>query len=388
MRPVAAATRAIYPGLAAALLLAACATTPARAPEAPLFNDALFSPTAERIAPEDVLALSPAMENYLDSEIAAERRQKGRQYGLFYSLYSQGAPWLDYDASITRNASEAFAARSGNCLSLVLMTAAFARELGLDVRYQSIYTHETWTRGEGLEYLNGHVNVALLNPHWRAAGELLIDFVPVPKTERRHSIVLEEKTVIAMYMNNRAVELLANGDLDRAYWWAKAALQQDEQLLDAANTLAVVYRVRGRLQESERALRWVLVSEPDSIVALDNMVRVLRDQGRDSEADALDARLRELRPIAPFHFYDLGMEALKQGDFAQARDMFLKEMRRDANYDLIHAALALAYYGLGNKADAQAQLAIAVENSTTFDDRAMYSRMLTRLRKGESPAGD
>jgi len=379
------AMRTVCGGLAVALLLASCATAPARAPDASLFNDALFAPSADRIAPEDVFRLSPEMQSYVDQEIEAERREKGRQYGLFYSLYSEGAPWLDYDATLTRNASEAFAARSGNCLSLVLMTAAFARQLGLDVRYQSIYTHEAWSRGEGLNYLNGHVNVALLNPYWRSAGELLIDFVPVPDTERRHSLVLEEKTVIAMYMNNRAVELLASGELDRAYWWAKAAVQQDEFYLGAINTLAVVYKAHGRMEESERALRWVLGIEPDNIVALDNLVLVLNASGREVEAGEVAARLRELRPIPPFHYYDLGMVALKENDFGKAKELFQKEMRRDANYDLFHAALALAYYGLGRQIDAQTHMAIAVDHSTTAGDRETYTKMLARMKAGEHP---
>jgi hypothetical protein len=46
---------------------------------------------------------------------------------LFDALYGNGRLRLDYDSAMTRNATEAFAARSGNCLSLVLMTAAFAR---------------------------------------------------------------------------------------------------------------------------------------------------------------------------------------------------------------------------------------------------------------------
>jgi predicted Zn-dependent protease len=266
------------------------------------------------------------------------------------------------------------------------MTAAFARELGMGVRYQSVYTQEAWTRGQGLDYLNGHVNVALLNPIWATAGELLIDFVPVSKTEQvRHSIVVEEKTIVAMYMNNRAVELLAGGELDRAYWWAKAANRQDDRFLGAINTLAVVYRARRKLEDSERALRFILGIEPDNIVALDNLVLVLQDQGRDSEADALATRLRKLQPIPPFHFYDLGIAALKQGDYGKAKEMLQKEMRRDANYSLFHASLALAYHGLGRATDAQEQMAIAVQRSTTNADRATYALMLARLRAGEHP---
>ena len=51
---------------------------------------------------------------------------------------------------MTRNAAEAFDARSGNCLSLVIMTAAFAKELGLPVRYQNVFVDEAWSRSGDL----------------------------------------------------------------------------------------------------------------------------------------------------------------------------------------------------------------------------------------------
>jgi len=44
------------------------------------------------------------------------------------------------------------------------MTAAFAKELGLQVRYQSAYITEAWRRKGDLLLLNGHVNVTLGQP--------------------------------------------------------------------------------------------------------------------------------------------------------------------------------------------------------------------------------
>jgi len=40
---------------------------------------------------------------------------------------------LEYESRVTRNASETYAARMGNCLSLVIMTAAFARKVGMRI---------------------------------------------------------------------------------------------------------------------------------------------------------------------------------------------------------------------------------------------------------------
>ena len=122
----------------------ACATRPEQHADARFFSDAKFAAPAERIRAEDVFALSPAMKRYLEHDIADKLRRGGRQQGLVDALYSKGELRLEYDSAMTRNAAQAFEARSGNCLSLVIMTAAFAKELGLAVNYQSLYTDETW----------------------------------------------------------------------------------------------------------------------------------------------------------------------------------------------------------------------------------------------------
>jgi hypothetical protein len=89
---------------------------------------------------------------------------QGRSAGTVRALYSKGQLKLEYDSAKTRNAAQAFAARSGNCLSLVIMTAAFAKEMGLPVTYQSAFLDESWGRSGDIHFFIGHVNVTL-GPH-------------------------------------------------------------------------------------------------------------------------------------------------------------------------------------------------------------------------------
>jgi len=89
-----------------------------------------------------VFAVSPEMRHYLHTEIAPHLHREGPLQGLFDALYSKRQLKLEYDSAMTRNAAQAFAARSGNCLSLVIMTAAFANEMGLPVQFQSVLGEE------------------------------------------------------------------------------------------------------------------------------------------------------------------------------------------------------------------------------------------------------
>ena len=144
------------------VLLAACATPPQRVyRHRNSFSRTVFFPAIgadhrrRRVCAERP---DEALSEDSDRRPAAA---DGSQRGLISALYQRDQLKLQYDVSMTRNASQAFDARAGNCLSLVIMTAAFAKELGLQVRYQSAYLEETWGRSGDLLVRSGHVNVTL-----------------------------------------------------------------------------------------------------------------------------------------------------------------------------------------------------------------------------------
>jgi len=371
--------------LSLVILVGGCSVAPvAPAPES-LFQDGLFAAPSEPVGTEAIFALSDEMKRYVEVDIANQLRAKGPQRGLLEALYSKGQLKLEYDAQRTRNASEAFASRSGNCLSLLIMTAAFARHLDLPVRYQSVTTDSTWSRSGNLYFSSGHVNLALEH---RAADARRgvdtdrawkVDFLPADELRGQRVRVIAEHTIVAMYLNNRAAESLAKGQLDDAYAWAREAVRQSPAFMSAYNTLAVVYSRHGHAALAERLLRHVLQREPENTVALSNLARVLGDMGQAAQAAEVAQRLARIEPEPPFVFFDQGMAALRAGQFANARDLFQREIRRAAYHHEFHFWLAVANLGLGDPTAARKHLIIARDNSTTAQDRALYSAKLERM---------
>jgi Flp pilus assembly protein TadD len=371
-----------------AVILSGCASLwPAAAGAPPvLLHDALFAPPSQPVDAASVFAVSDEMRRYLRREIAAELENKGREKGLYDALYSRNQLKLEYDAEKTRNAAEAFAARSGNCLSLAIMTAAFAKELGLTVRFQRLFSDETWSRAGDLYFASGHVNVTLGRKHldpriaFTERNQLTIDFIPLPEGKRQFAYEVPEAAMVSMYMNNRAAELLARGRLDDAYWHAREAVAQDPRFTAAFNTLAVIYRHHRNFAEAEQVLRHVLALEPGNTIAMSNLVTVLLDSGRVAEADDLSRVLATLQPHPPYHFFHLGMEELRAGRFQAARDLFQREVDRDAYNHEFHFWLAMSYYGLGDAKRAREHLVIAMENSNTRSEHDLYAAKLDRIR--------
>lgn len=377
--------RFLVPALVS-LTLAACATPgPAPVDLRGLLLDSAFQPKPVPADPK-LFAPSDAMRRYLTVDIAGELREQGRLRGLVAALEANAHLKLEYDSIVTRTAAEAFDARAGNCLSLTVMTAALARELGLSVSFHRVLSEPLWTRSGDTLFASGHVNIVLgssaaddRSVH-RGIKGIIIDFIPSADLRRQRSHEIDENTVIAMYMNNRAAETLRSGALDEAYWWARGAMMHDPRFLEGVNTLGVVYSQHGDLAQAERVFRHLLALEADNVSALANLANVLERVGRKPESLAVAARLRQIESHPPFHFLDLGMAALKAKEYATARDHFLRELRRNAYYHEAHFGLAVAYLGLGEAKSAREHLSSALEMSTNRDEQNLYAAKLAWLR--------
>jgi tetratricopeptide (TPR) repeat protein len=370
-------------------LAAGCASTevaPTRTKA--LFHDSRFAAATERIDPAEIFAVSVEMRRYVRVEIARQLEDKGWQAGLVDALYKPGQLRLQYDSEITRTAAQAFEARSGNCLSLVIMTAALARELGLAVNFRRVFSDEAWSLVGDFQVASTHVNVTLAGKQNdprvlfrdRDRDQLTIDFMPAARGRAYRGYSISEATIVAMFMNNRAAESIARGRVDDAYWYARAAIGQDPEFLAAYNTLAIVYHRRAMLDAAHRVLAHVLALEADNTFALSNQVLVLQGMGRMEEAAAVARRLAQLEPQPPFHFFDRGRAAMKAGDYRQARELFSREVQRDSSYHEFHFWLAAAHFALGEVAPARQHLETALKNSTTRGDRELYAAKLDRIR--------
>jgi Tfp pilus assembly protein PilF len=377
-----------------AALLAGCASLPQEravsAPPARLFQDQLFAPPSAPVSAAGLFTVTPAMEAYLQEEVLHKQHGKDKRQALFDALYRRDKLQLEYDSAITRNAQQTFEARRGNCLSLVIMTAALAHQLGLEVQYQRITMDDAWSRSGNLYFSSGHVNLILGQPKldlskgYNSQQYMTVDFIPIPELAKQQAQPLDERTVVAMYMNNRAAELLVQNKLDDAYWWARQAVGQDPAFLNAYNTLGVIYQHHGDLAASEQVLRYAWNQAPANTVFLYNLAQALADLGRPQEAQVLRARLAQLEPYPPFYFFNQGQQAMQAGDYGRARDLFQRELERSPDYHEFHFWIAVASFKLGDLARADIHMKLAMENSTTRGDHDLYAAKLDRLKAYEA----
>ena len=112
--------KAVLLSLCTALLLAGCASQSVQGPPpaftAQLFRDQSFQPASEPVTGDNIFTVTPAMRHYLQEEVVHGQRGKDLRQALFDALYRKDKLKLEYDSAMTRNAQQAFDARTGNCL--------------------------------------------------------------------------------------------------------------------------------------------------------------------------------------------------------------------------------------------------------------------------------
>ncbi|MBN8488928.1 MAG: tetratricopeptide repeat protein [Burkholderiales bacterium] len=368
------------------VLLSACAQAPRMvAPDTALWADAGLGPPATVPDADAALRADAAMQVFLERHLRPAARRQGAMAALIEGLRSS-ALQVDYDASTTRTAAETLASRSGNCLSLVLLTAALAEDLGLSVEFREVLTDTQWSRLAGLHVGSTHVNLALapraapFSQSWATDASVVIDFLPPEAAGRMPARRIHRARLLAMYLNNRAAEWLVQGDLATARAWSLAAISQDPAYPAGYNTLGVVLQRHGRSDMAELAWRQGLTLAAQHPALLANLAAMLHAQGRTAEALPLDTALARIEGTAPFTHLARGLAALRAGDPATAREWLLKELARDPDYHETHFALAQAELLLGHPAQALDHLQRASAESPRPDLRSLYLAKAERLR--------
>src|SRR6185295_7619470 len=104
---------------------------------------------------------------------------------------------------------------------------------------------------------------------------------------------------------------LAEGRIDDAYWWARAAVEKDPRFVGSYNTLGIVYRHHGNLKEAGEVLAYALEHDPANVHVMSNLATVLNQQGRVAESGELARKLEQLEPNPPYKLFHQGMAALR-----------------------------------------------------------------------------
>ena len=355
--------------LAVTFMLTGCASVNQEKLTPPPLN---IQGAAVHVEDVDVLAVSPAMEAFLDRYILKYANARTRLELLTASVTNSGVLGFDYDERRTLTAAKAFETRSGNCIGFANLMVALARQAGLKARYQEVFRRPEWSDHEDdTVLLVKHINV-VIETH-RDIWVVDVSGIKIHPTARRRFI--DDSYAKALYLNNLAVDSLLENDLPTAYAYMHSAIEADYQATDPWVNMGVIYGRNDQLEDAISAFNYALQVDSNEYSALSNLYEVYIEQEDFESAAELETRVERYRSKNPYYLLKLSDEALELDQFEESISLLQRAIRKKNDDHKLHFALAKTQYLSGEVVEAESSLMrareLAPEDMVVYYDRPL-----------------
>jgi len=367
------------------VLSTACSTLDGAAVAArqlpPLVHDGVpitLAAIATLPAGPDLLALSPEMRTFVARYAAPGGSAHQRLLNLHEAVKAQGALGVVYDPFADGTAATVFSSGAANCLSFAHLFVALAREAGLDAHYQWLEVRPQWTRlGERIA-VRLHVNVMVRMP---SGEQFMVDIDPLQSRDIAASRLLRDADAAALDHNNIAMEALARGDLEAAWSRLALALQLSPRLSQLWVNLGVVYRHAGQLSEAEWSLLQALAVDRADRSAMNNLVVLYGQMGRDNERDYWVDRIERHRDRNPYYHAWLGDRAGEEGDWTGALEHYRVALKLHPGDSTLLYATGIVHFRLQQYDAAERLIEQAIAAASLRSDIHGYQAQLELVRQ-------
>src|SRR5882757_5914842 len=369
------------------IVLAGCAAAPrAPLPAHLLWQDPAFDYDAAlvRVSKRDLFQLDAALLSKLRDPRIQNSSAQYRLNHLVTLLFEPETKDFSYSRNHSTIAAETWRRKSGDCLSLTVLSYSLAKALDMSVQMQEVRVPVVFDRRGNVESVNRHVNVLIrsvgqlyLKDGSMRSGDVIIDFEP-QITSRREGLALSGDGILARFYNNVAVEYLAQGDLTLAYAHFKAAILADAGYSPTYANLAQLYKRRGLLQSAEQLLLYAIALDDDADIALRSLHQLLVSQGRESEASKYAEILRTKQDKDPYYWLGVGLDHLQRGNYRKAVDALEHAQDLTTGFQEVHRYLAIAYWRTGKQPQAKNQLSVLASLMVDDPRLAALSKKITK----------
>jgi Flp pilus assembly protein TadD len=364
-----------------ALLCAGCASGPPAAFSTGMRSQTLLDGEPFGIGEQDrlpdpqLLAVDDGMRAFLEQRVVDDATPVTRIRSILRGILDDGLH-MEYDNLRTLSAADAFAERSGNCMSFTNLFIALARESGLRVRYQEVMLPPNWSDGgnEGMWIYNLHVN-ALVDI--RSGLSQVVDFSIGDFDSNYPRRVLSDDEGAARYHNNMGVYWMTREEPARAFLHFREAIALAPDTGHLWTNLGTLYRREGHTARAEAAMREAIARGADA-VAMSNLARLYRQNDQPELAAYYENAVRAFRRKNPYFLYQQAQEALAAEDATGAKRHIQQAIRRHDGDRRFYDLLARAELQLGNPGAARQALRAAAALSDA-PQREAYQHKLELL---------
>jgi len=349
-------------------------------------NKELFHKDGAVDIPNNIFSLSLSQQDIIQSEIEKKQQQGLRLHEALESVLNTMLSNFTYYGE-TYNAEKAMRLNSGNCMSLAVLTTAYAKLLGLDFSYREVNTLPVYEKENNLILSSSHVQTIIYDAGFIEKKEQLyfqkpgvvIDYFPSKNNRVGRSF--NENTFISMYYRNLAADALVENDLSKAFILAEKAHSYDKQNIEAINLLAVIHRRAGDNVGAEDIYQAGLQVEKSSLALISNYIMLLRKQARFKEAEVYQKKLDILDDPNPYHWLEQAYIAEKNQNKSKAIRYYQKALVNAPYLNEAYIGLYHIFRERGHIFKAKNMLKKALEWTYEVDERKQYKQKLYSLAK-------
>jgi Tfp pilus assembly protein PilF/uncharacterized protein YcfL len=285
----------------------------------------------------------------------------------------------------TFTARESLIQNKGNCLSLAILTTAFARLANVEIDYQLVDSPPIYQKEGDMILSSQHIRSLLLEPKqvlekgFISFGRrgLLVDYFPTAGTKLRRKVSSVEFS--AMFYRNKAAEAIIDKNYDRAYWLLKRTLgflPKDEH---SVNMMALIHQKKGLEQDAENLYKFGIKYADHKLELLRNYFIFLRKENRLTDAHKLKSVLNRTEVINPFDWVNLGHTAYSERKYADARRYFKKAIKLAPYLHQAHFGVAKSEFRMGNLRLSKHSLTLAKKHAFDYELKQLYQAKLAML---------
>ena len=373
------------------LSLIACSSAPAQVSNTAVlpYSALLESANANTPTVDDIFQLSASQQAEFLAYFNAPERQEVGAHRRVYQFLEQHLSGFDYQGK-NYTATKAYALKSGNCISLAVLTKALADLAGVQIEFQSIISAPVLSFESDLMVSSDHVRTFLYDPAFIPEKDtfyfikpsLVVDYLPSSADITGPRIT--QQTFIAMFYRNLAADALLAEQYDQALALLKNALQYAPDYSAIINLAAVVHRRMDEMQLAEQFYQYGLDVSASKVTLLTNYAVLKQSQGDPDTAQEMLQSLSSFNEYDPYLWYVLGKNAQQKNQYQEAVTYLYKAAEQAPYMHQLQLELALAYYRNNQTGRALQVLSKAAELVADNNTQQRYHAKLEALKLRQS----
>ena len=368
-----------------------CNTTPAPKPEKEptpspltLVNPNLFKLISVP-SEEEIFALPKAEKSKFLAEYNEYISQGLRADKAIERYLDSTMGYFSYDAE-TFTASESQSKQQGNCVSLAILTQAYANVAGVETGFREVSTYPIFKKEQDLLIVSTHFNTKLYAP--KESEEKDKDWIQILRAgtvvdyfPQQNTFYLGNATysnLVSKFYSNLATDALIDEHFNLSYSLINEALKFTPKNPELINLLAILHRRAGDTKTAEQLFQFAIQHNLTS----SNLIASYRFlAAQQSNTDLVERLNEELEKAAktPFDFLLIAKQSLEKKHFGKAKKILNKIIEQHPYLPEPYFELAKAHYLQNDHDLAKEALEKAIKMSDSQEKTGMYEAKLKSL---------